>query len=631
MLQAIKDKAQGWIAWAIVILISIPFALFGIQEYLGSSADPVIAEVEGVEIKESELERGMRDFRETMRINLGNAYRQELFEGDAFRQQILDRMINEALMRETASDWNMRGSDAQVRGYIQSIPGFQNQGRFDKALYEAAVRNRGMSNAGFEDLVRQELVLRQMQNGVQNSSFVTNQMTATEARLARQKRAIEFARVPMSTFNDPQQVTDADAEAFYEANRVNYRVPERVKLAYVALGNSSLMPLVEVDDDKLQTYFEEHQNEFFAEEERKIRHILIDDTVGDSEAQRAKAEELFVQLQGGADFATLAAEHSSDPGSADNGGDLGWVTRGVMVEAFEESAFSLELNSVSEPVKTDFGYHLIEVTEKRGGSDVTFEQIRADVEAAYRKFHAEELFYDYYERLANAAYENSDSLVPAAETLGLEVRQTDWITRTSPLPSAIDNPKVANAAFSEDVLINRHNSDVIEIEPTEAVVIRVIEHEAETTRPFEEVRDQVVEQAAASLASEKAAKKGEETIETLKAGQSLAGIASANGWSHRDVTISRSQRDVPAEVVDAAFALKPPAQEAKGYTGVVAAEGDFFVVVVNNVEYGEAASDGSASETTQAQRMVVDLARAEFDGVLESLRSRASVEILDNQ
>jgi peptidyl-prolyl cis-trans isomerase D len=400
-----------------------------------------------------------------------------------------------------------------------------------------------------------------------------------------------------------------------------------VKLAYVTLGTQSLMPLVDVDETKLQDYFEEHRNEFIAEEERKIRHILIGEDAGDEAAQRAKAEELFVQLQGGADFAALAAEHSNDPGSATNGGDLGWVNRGVMVPPFEESAFSLEIGALSEPVKTDFGYHIIQVTETRGGSDATFEQMRSEVETAYRKFQAEELFYDYYERLANAAYENSDSLDPAAEALGLKVEYTDWITRTSPLPSVIDSPKVANAAFSEDVLTNGHNSDVIELEPTEAVVVRVKEHEAQTTQAFEDVREQVVAEAAAAQASDKAARKGSEAIEKLKAGQSLADVANANAWQHHAQQISRHQRGVPAEVVDAAFKVQPPEQAAKAFTGVVSAEGDYFVIAINGVEYGkvaEGASDGGA----QAQRLLVDLGRAEFDGVLESLRSRASVEIL---
>ncbi len=627
MLQAIRDKAQGWIAWAIVILISIPFALFGIQEYLGSGADPVVAEVAGIEITESELENSMRDFRESMRISLGDAYRQELFEGEAFRSQVLDRLINESLLRQAADDWNMRGSDAQIRAYIQSIPAFQNQGRFDSAMYEAAVRNRGLSNAGFEDLVRQELVLRQLQNGVSTGSFITDSELLEQVRLSDQQRSIAFARIPMSAFNDAQQVSEEDAQRHYENNPGDYRVPERVKLAYLSLNVEGLMPLVEVDEQKLREYFGEHRSEFFVEEERKVRHILIGSETGTEEEQRAKALDLLEQLREGADFAELAKNNSDDPGSAANGGDLGWVNRGVMVKPFEDSAFSLAPETLSEPVKTDFGYHILQVTEVRGGSDATFEQMLPQVEEAYRRFQAEELFYDYHERLANAAYENPDSLVPAAETLDLRVEQTDWISRGSGLPMAIDHSKVLNAAFSEDVLVNGNNSDVLDLEPTESVVVRVLQHEPETIKPFETVREEVVEAAAAALASEKAASKGAEVIEELRAGSMLAAIADSNDWTFKDAKVSRNSSDVPAEVIDASFALTPPEEGAKAHTGVVSAEGDYFVIAINAVEQGEAGANAAADKIRQ-QRLESLMGSAEFDGMLEALRARAGLEIV---
>jgi len=627
MLQAIRDKAQGWIAWAIVILISIPFALFGIQEYLGSGADPVVAEVAGIEITESELENSMRDFRESMRISLGDAYRQELFEGEAFRAQVLDRLINERLLRHAAEDWNMRGSDAQVLAYIQSIPSFQNQGRFDPAIYEAAVRNRGMSSAGFEDLVRQELVLRQLQSGVSSSSFTTGSELQEQVRLSDQQRSIEFARIPMSAFNDVQQVSAADAERHYENNPGDYRVPERVKLAYLSLNVEGLMPLVEVDEQRLREYYEEHRSEFFVEEERKVRHILIGPEVGTEEDQQARALDLLEQLRGGADFAQLAKDNSNDPGSAANGGDLGWVNRGAMVKPFEDSAFSLDLDALSGPVKTDFGYHILQVTAIRGGTDATFEQMLPQVEEAYRRFQAEDLFYDYHERLANAAYENPDSLVPAAETLDLKAEQTDWITRESGLPMAIDHPKVLNAAFSEDVLVNGNNSDVLDLEPTESVVVRVLQHEPETIKPFDSVREEVMKATAAAMASEQAASKGAEVIEELRAGRVLAGIADGNDWVYKDAEISRNSTDVPAEVIDATFAVTPPKDGEKAYTGVVSAEGDYFVIAINAVENGEAGANAAADKIRQ-ERMESLMGSAEFDGMLQGLRARSDLEIL---
>ena len=625
MLQSIRDKAQGWIAWVIVILISIPFALFGIQEYLGSSADPVVAEVEGVDIKESELERGIRDFREQMRATLGAAYRQEMFEGDAFRKQMLDRLVEQRLLQKTANDWNMRSSDAQVSAYIRSIPAFQNDGHFDQRFYEAAVRNRGLSNAGFEDLVRHDLVMLQMQGGVQNSGFATDSLAAEQARLSGQRRNISFLRIPMAGFNDVDQVSDEDAQAYYQAHPDSYRVPERVKLAYIRLNSDVLAPLVETDEEKLREFFEEHRDQFIAAEERRVRHILVGADAGDDAAQKAKATSLLEQLRGGADFAELARENSNDPGSAANGGDLGWVNRGVMVKPFENSAFSLQLNTLSEPVKTTFGYHIIEVTEKRGGSDATFEEMRDEVETAYRKQEAEELYYNQFERLADAAYETPDSLEPAADILALKVEKTGWVNRGAPLPSGIDSPKAANAAFSEDVLGRGHNSDVIELGPTDAVVLRVIEHEPATVKPFEQVREQVLAQAAAEQASEKAAEKGREIIGQLRSGANLAAIAAEKGWQQRDEEIGRQQRDVPAEVIQATFDEPPPAEGMKQFTGVVSAEGDYIVIAVNSVQDGDPGKADDPSETIRRNKMYTELGRAEFNGVVSALRERANV------
>jgi peptidyl-prolyl cis-trans isomerase D len=627
MLLAIREKAQGWIAWAIVILITIPFALFGIQEYLGTGADPVVADVDGTEINKNELDRGVRDFRDSMRMALGDAYRQEMFEGEAFRAQILDRLIDETLLRQAASDWNMRTSDQQVSAYIKSIPAFQNNGQFEQRMYEATVRNRGLSNAGFEDLVRQDLIMRHMQGGVRNTAFITDSALAERVRLAEQKRDIGFARIPLTEFRRADAVSDEDARAYYEQNKTDYQVPERVKLAYVRLGVEELAPLVESDEQALREFFDLHRGEFVVDEERRVRHILIGSAAGSDEEQEAKAQALLEQLQGGADFAELARANSDDPGSAANGGDLGWINRGVMVESFEEAAFSLPQGELSGAVKTDFGYHIIQVTETRGGSTAGFEDVRDQVASAYRKQQAEDLYYNYYERLVDAAYENPDSLQPAAELLGLEVQRTGWVTRGGALPEQIDVPKVANAAFSEDVLTRGFNSEVIELGPTSAVVLRIVEHEPETIRPFDQVREQVVQAAAAAMASEKAAQRGQEVLEQLRGGADLAEVAQQQDWSFREAEVGRTQRDVPAEIVAAAFAMQAPGSGAATYAGVVSAEGDYFLIELSKVIDGKLSEDVEPGELARQEGLLADRGEAEFLGLVDALRERADVEI----
>ena len=626
MLQSIRDKAQGWIAWVIVILIAIPFALFGIQEYLGVSGDPVVAEVEGVEIKRSDLDKRIRDVRDSMRMTLGESYQQEMFEGETFEREVLDRMIDENVVQQASSDWNMRASDAQARIYIQSIPAFQNEGAFDNRLYEASIRNRGYSNAGFEALVRQELVNQQLRNGVAGSAFLTDAAFNEMMRLAEQKREIAYTRIPAAQYNQASLVDEQQAQAYYEANPDEYRVPERVKLAYLRLSTEVLSPLVEVDEEGLRAYFNDHRDSFAAAEERQTRHILLAANEDNLAEQQAKAEALLQQLNDGADFAELAKANSDDTGSAANGGDLGWVSRGMMVEPFENSTFALAKDQVSELVKTQFGFHIIQVTDIRG-SEPLFEDVRDEVDQAYRKQQAEELYFNQFERLADAAYENPDSLIPAAEALGLQISKTDWVSRESGMPEALNVAKAVNAAFSEDVLQRGNNSEVIELGSADALVLRVLEHEPETIRPFADVREQVLVAAAAQLASEKAADRGRELLSELRGGASFENAAAANGWQLNSELISRNTRSIPAEIVDAAFSLAPPAPGQSAYTGVVSAEGDYLMVQVKTVTDGDNSNLEAQVLDLLKSRAANSMGNAELSGLSQALRERSNVEI----
>ncbi len=628
MLQAIREKAQGWIAWAIVILISIPFALFGIQEYLGGGADPAVASVNGTEITTRQLDRRVREFRESMRQRLGPAFNADIFSDKMLKPQVLQAMIDETLLRQAAEEWGMRVSDAQVAAYIRSLPGLQNNGKFDMAMYEATVRNRGLTKAGFEALVREEMIRSQQESGIRDSVIVTRSDLREQVRLNDQRRKIRYVRIPAETFLDAEAVSDEEMRQHYERAQRDYQVPERVKLAWIMLDMQQLADEVAVDEDKLRQYFEDHRSEFVTEQERRVRHILIP-VKDDEQAARALAEELIGRLREGADFAALAKEHSKDPGSAADGGDLGWVNRGVMVKPFEEAVFAAKPGEITGPVETDFGYHIIEVTEVRGGDEASFDQVRDKVEAAYRRAQAEEVYYDQLERLANLVYETPDSLEPAAEALGLKVQHGDWITRTAGLPFAIDSPKVISAAFSDEVLGEGNNSDVIELAPTRSVVIRVEEHEEATVKPFDTVADEVRKAVARAKASEKARAEGEKQLQALREGGDLDALAESKGWELKTATIGRSGGSgVPAEVVRVAFDNPSPEGGKPVYDGVVSAKGDYFMIVIDEAIDG----DFEALDETQREQRRSQLQRfygsAEFRGVLRALRARSDVEVM---
>ena len=633
MLQAIREKAQGWIAWAIVILISIPFALWGIQEYLGVGGEPEVAVVDGEKITQRMLDQRARDFRENLRLSLGDAYRADLFEDSTLKRQVLDSMIEEMVLVKSASDWNLRASDGQTRGFISSIPAFQREGRFDQQAYETAVRNRGMSRAGFEQNVRQDLVIGQLRSGVRDTVFITESDLAERVRLEDELRTLNYARVPAASYKDQVKADEDELRRYYEANVDRYRIPEQVKLGYVLLDATGLGDLVEVDEQALEQYFEDHRSEFVAPEERAMRHILISVPAGaDEQARQAasdEAAELAAQIRAGGDFAALAKEHSDDPGSAGNGGDLGWVEPGMMVGPFEDAAFALNEGEVSDPVPTDFGFHVIQVTGIRGGSEASFAELRDQVETSLRRFEGENLYFDYAERLANAAYENPDSLTPAAEALGLEVMTSDWVTRDGVLPGALNSPRVINAAFSDDVLIERNNSELIEVGQQQALVLRVAEHLPAGVKPFDDVRQQVEQDYRNDKASELAAAAGGAALKELdSANATLEALASERNWPFEQAgEVGRQQSSVPAEVLAKAFGLKPPAQGGIARTGVVSAEGDYMLIEITEIKGGELAVLAEERRREVAEWAAVQASRAQLDYFTRSLRDRTKVEL----
>ncbi len=577
MLQAIRQRARGWVAWVIVLLISIPFALFGIQEYFGVSADPVVAVVEGTEIKRSELERRLRDFRATMRRVLGDNYRAELFDEARLTQQVLDTMVDEKALQQAMADWNMQPTDAQVRTLIQSIPAFQREGTFDAALYRTALRQQGVTSAFFEQQVRQDIVLRQFDTGWQNSHFVTEQKLQDFIRLETQKRAIRYVRIPV-TSPDFAAVTEAQIAAYYQQHPDRYTIPERVKLAYLHLSEDTLGQQIEPDEAALQAYFAEHQDEFTVPEERRLRHILIAQQAGDEGAQLAQAQVLLTRLRAGTDFAELAQAHSEDPGSAEKGGDLGWMERDAFVPPFAEAAFSLAEGGLSEPVQTEFGYHLILLEGIRGGQP-DFAARRAEVVAAYRAQQVETLYYDEFERLAAMVYEDPDNLQSAADLLNLPIQETGWLTRSGTFPEPLNTEKIRNVAFSSEVL-QGNNSELTELGPVNAIVLRVAEYQAATRRPLAEVREQIGTRIAADQATAQTRQQGEQILQALQTGGVFTELV--QDWVPTQTVLERHTEQVPQAVAQAVFAAPGPAPEQPRYVGVMTEEG-YYIVSVDQV------------------------------------------------
>jgi len=320
MLQVIRDKAQGWIAWAIVILISIPFALWGIQSYLGIGSEPVVATVNGTEITERTLDSKFQRFRQQIREQLGSAYRPEMFDDARMRKEVLNGLVRDELLQQVSDDMGLRAGSALIQATILNVPTFQKDGQFDKQTYERALRLQGLSPAGFEDRVRRALVTEQLSQALQVGSFITKSELAASQRLSNQTRELSYFLIPASDFMVEGGLSDDEIRAYYEANESAFLSPEKVKVEYILLDAKTAGSTVSADEDTLRGYYEKNQDEFGLPEQRQASHILIqvaeDAEQASVDEAKSKIEALAERVSGGESFADLAKENSQDPGSA---------------------------------------------------------------------------------------------------------------------------------------------------------------------------------------------------------------------------------------------------------------------------------------------------------------------------
>lgn len=627
MLQAIRDKAQGWIAWAIVILITIPFALWGIQEYIGTAGDQAVAEVDGKDITEQSLAEQARRTREELRSSLGAKYRAGDYTEQMLRAQALDGMINEQVLYGTMADWHMRASNQMVVDAIQHQRAFQKDNAFDHELYRTVLRNNAMSETEYEGSVRQQLTRRQLETGVAGSAFATRSQLDRFQQLSGQKRTLAYAVITADSLLAGVHPDDQAIETYFQAHQADYGLPDRVRLDYLLLDVDTLAKQVPADPGQVKAWYSQHKGQFTAPEERRVRHILIP-VAGDEAAAKAKAESLHEQLVNGADFAELAKQQSADPVSAAKGGDLGWVSRGMMVGPFEQSAFALAKGALSEPVKSKFGYHLIQVEDIRGGGEADFATIADKVTAAYRRAQAERLYYERAERLAELAYETPDNLVQVAQTLGLTVQHSDWLDQQGGAGD-LASPKVVAAAFSDDVLNQGLNSELLELGPEKVLVLRVADHQPARARSLDEVRDQVVQAVRRSQASAAARAAGETALKTLQDGAALADLARDKGWQfHAAAPVGRDQADVPAAVRDHAFAMPRPAEDKPQLGGTPLASGGYALLALSAVEQGKVADDKDTLRKLMAGRLATLRGQMDYTTLLKDRRARADVKVM---
>lgn len=627
MLQAFNDRIRNsrWLGYAIVIAISIPFALWGIQAYVSGPDESVAAEVNGTEITATALEQRVSQQRQLLRERFGEL--PPAFSDRLLRQRALETLITRELLRQAAADANLRVSDARLASRIQQQSFFQSDGRFDREMYRRTLAQAGLSPSQYEARMREEFRLEQLRQGVRDTGFLLADESRRIARLRAQERRVALLQRARASVAEEVRLEEDALRSYYREHEDAFRTPARVRVAYIELDLEALAQQVEVSEEDLRARYRENRERYRQQAAREAAHILVEvpgDAPEEAEQEaRRRAERLRERLVAGeADFAALAREHSDDAGSAEQGGNLGYLTRGTMAEAFDRALFALdEPGAVSEPVRTRYGFHLIKLLDVREPETKSFAEARDEIERELRTRRAERLFYDRVEVLRNTAYENPGTLQPAAEATGLEVQRSDWFSRASGKGIAATEA-VRQAAFSDVVLEERRNSDLVELGQRRVAVLRVDGHRPPETRPFEEVRDAVAERVRAQRMAERLRAWSEEVVAGLREGREPAAFT-GDGATLRDLGwITEADGAVPGPVRSAAFELPPPADGDSTYRAVSLDGGDRGVVIVSGFRLPEVAEE----ELRAAQeRLQQALAGAELAAWVAALREQADI------
>lgn len=623
MLQVIRDKTSGWIAYLIIGLISIPFALWGINSYLGGGEEQPAAVVNGDNITPRQLDYAYTRYRERLASVFGGKIPAVFNDENTLREQALSQLIEEKVLTNYISDKGYRVGDKELFASIQKLAMFQQDGKFSSELYQNQLASQGYSPALFEQEIRRSQEMEQLSLAVKSSAFSVPVELDKFNGLKNQQRKLRTLTVKNQT--DSIEVSEQQLSDYYNEQSARFMEPAKVKLDYIELNLKKIMQTINVSEEQLLDRYEQMKEQLTTPEIREASHILLkvtNDT--DQNEVKQKIQDLKTRIDKGEDFASLAGEFSQDPGSAKNGGDLGEVGRGDMVKPFETALFDLKVGEVSDPVKTKFGWHLIKLNSLSGGETKTFEQARAEIEQELKTDMAESQIYDLAENLASIGYEEPDSLLPAAEQLDLKIQTTDWFSRNQGTGLAAEE-KIRQIAFSDEVLNSNLNSETIELSDNRVVIVHLKDHQKSRKKSLESVKDSIINTLKVKLGREQAQSAGKKMLVELKQdNKSLDDIATEHSLQVEDLDyVSRSDKALSQDVVNAAFTIQKPSVDHPAFQAISTANGDYTIIELSGVRINPESQDNAKDESQKS----FNSARANYDyqALVKALTAEAEV------
>lgn len=580
MLEAIRNRAQGWLAKVILALITIPFALWGVDSYFNSGGgNELVAEVGESGVTRKEFTDMLKEQSDQMRQAMGPDFDPAVIESREFREQVLNALAEREAMLQEASAAGLQVQDAQIAAVLQLLPPFQENGKFSPERYKLLLDQKGYTQAFFENQLRRDIALEIQRLPMLAGTLFSSTSAELVARIAGQRREVSWHEISPAAAEKQVSVTDKDIQAYFDAHKADYAEPEAVRVEYAVLSLEDMARAIQPGEKEIQDYFKANAVKLGPPEERSASHILIAAAEGDAAARkqaRAKAESVFAEVKKSpARFSELAKRESQDPGSAATGGSLGSFGRGMMVKPFDDAVFSMKPGDI-RMVETQFGFHVIRLDGIKS-STPALAVVRGQIVEEIRRQQAQKQYAEAAEHFSNLVYEQGDSLKPAAETLKLPIRTSDWMTRKGLPAEPFNSGKLLEAIFSADAIKTRQNIEPVEISRNTLVAVRVVEHRPVRQKAVAEVSGAIRGKLVAEQIIKLSAKQGQAQIDLLRQGKEPAGL----GWSAFSIVSRQQPGGLDPETLRAV--MRAGAEKLPAYVGASMPDGGYRIVRVTRV------------------------------------------------
>ncbi len=638
MLTAIRERATGWLAWVIVILITIPFALWGINSYFEGANEIAVVTVNGEEISNYTYQEELAVQRRVLTDRFGSSFDPAVLDNLNFKQQVVDGLVDRQLLTQFINQQNFRITDEQLSAIIQTLPEFLEEGVFSQARYLQLLHANRLSVQGFEQSQRRNAKVNQLRQGIIDSAFFTEMERDQILMLNQQSRIAQYALLKADKFVSEFDVTDDDVAAYYEKNISRYQTESKTKVNYIVLSVSSLTTSTTPSEEEIGARYEETKGQYKKAKSREASHILVSVSASASEdekqAKLALANDILNKTEQGEDFAALAQQYSDDTGSKEKGGALGAIVRGQMVKPFEDAVFEMQEGEIKGPIESQFGYHIIKLTSLSDEYQQTLDQVRDQIEADAKQLQAERLFAELAESFKNVVFEAPDNLTTAADEMNLPIQISDWFTESAGSGIA-EEAAVRRAAFSAEALTEKLVSSAIEIGFDKLVAVQQAEYEEAHSKPLEEVKSDIIATIKLEKSRAKLKQVGADLLVQLK---SFANKASwENMIQQQDIealTLPNKRADIPANLTqlgDVVFTLPVPTEGTVQFSGITLNNGDYVLVSFEKAEVGDLATVDEAQRTAIQKQLLERDGSEMFNQFRAWLRTNADITVLEQR